>query len=142
MAKRQPPKPSKESPPTINTWKAFIDAQEIMTNQYSAPFEVAFTKIDKESNLHFTLVENNFYISILQHIKTAFPKIKDTQINFEKKFFQYNLADEIDDKAQAKLESYAAANYFDFLPKPCITGSVSLRQSPYQKISKRLLRFR
>jgi hypothetical protein len=60
---------------TINSWKAFIKAQEIFVNQYSEPFAIEFKKTDKAGLAHFT-IEQRSPLSNMTH-----PEVPNIQTN-------------------------------------------------------------
>ena len=75
---------------TINSWKAFIKAQEIFVNQYSEPFAIEFKKTDKTGLAHFTIEQRNPLSSIIHSLEKSFPGILQNDINIKDGYLLYD----------------------------------------------------
>lgn len=115
---------------TINSWKAFIKAQEIFVNQYSEPFAIEFKKTDKTGLAHFTIEQRNPLSSIIHSLEKSFPGILQNDINIKDGYLLYDSSRS--PQHTDELKEVADANYFEFDYKPCFSGHVSLKENPYK----------
>ena len=116
---------------TVSTWKAFIDAQQILADQYSEPFEIRVTKI-QNGEIKGEVVEDNQQWKILPKLKNAFPDLpEDLRLNSD--YFSYPYNGRINSNNLIELKSFAENNYFDFNPKPCISGTIQYEEDIFQK---------
>ncbi len=115
---------------TINSWKAFIKAQEVFVNQYSEPFIIEYKKSDKEGIAHFVIQQKNPLSNILSYLERSFPGIIENDIKIKDGYLLYDSSRTPQHKEE--LKEIADANYFEFDYKPCFSGYVSLKENPYK----------
>lgn len=115
----------------MKIWEAYIDAQELMTGQYSRPFQIKYLS-GNEGGEHIVELIESPRRDIIQKIKDTFPDISDDDIHLEEGYFLFS-TDRLDYINQDRLNEfvkYCDANYFDFVPRPCLTGRVELQADP------------
>lgn len=115
---------------TINSWKAFIKAQEVFINQYSESFSIEFKKKDKTGLAHFTIEQKNPLSNVIYSLQKSFPGILQNDINIKDGYLLYD-SSRIPQYTD-ELKEVADANYFEFDYKPCFSGHVSLKENPYK----------
>lgn len=113
----------------VNTWKAFIKAQEVFINQYAEPFSISYTKTDNENFLHFDIEEKNPLNSIGRIIRKAFPGVHDEEINLRAGYLHYDssLSPQISEELMAEAE----ANYLELDKKPCFSGTIKEKSNAF-----------
>lgn len=119
---------------TIDSWKAFIKAQEIFVNQYAEPFSIKYSKTDREALAHFTIEQKDPLLNIIPSLKKSFPGILEEDINVKEGYLLYDST-----KIPAHLDELKETletNYFDFNYKPCFSGYVKLEEDPYKWLEK------
>jgi superfamily I DNA and/or RNA helicase len=114
----------------INTWKAFIKAQEIFVNQYSEPFSIVFRKLDRSGIAIFQVEQKDPLASVLPSLEMAFPGITQRDINLKDGYLLYDSTKVPVDIPE--LEESVAANYFEFGYKPCFSGYIYYKTNPYK----------
>ena len=117
---------------TINSWKAFIKAQEIFVNQYAEPFFISYTKLDKEGFAHFEIIQQNPLTGIIPILEKSFPGILEDDIKIRDGYLLYDST--LSPKQSNELKEVAEANYFEFDFKPCFSGFVRIKENPYKWI--------
>lgn len=115
---------------TINSWKAFIKAQEIFVKQYSEPFAIEFKKTDKAGLAHFTIEQRSPLSNIIHSLERSFPGILQNDIIIKDGYLLYDSSRS--PQHTDELKEVAEANYFEFDYKPCFSGHVSLKENPYK----------
>jgi superfamily I DNA and/or RNA helicase len=121
---------SKDNKSTINSWKAFIKAQEVFVNQYSEPFTIVFKKTDKEGLTHFEITQTDPLLNIFHSLLKSFPGISKEDINIKDGYLLYDSSST--PQHTNELKEIADANYFEFDYKPCFSGHVSLKENPFK----------
>lgn len=118
----------------INTWKAFIQAQEVFINQYAEPFTITFRKTENDGLLQFDIEKKNPLNAVGQIINQAFPQIIDDDIKLNAGYLLYDstLSPQINDDLLAE----ADANYLEFDPTPCFTGFVKEKSDAFHWIKE------
>lgn len=119
---------------TINSWKAFIKAQEIFVNQYSEPFTIEFNKKDKTGAAHFKIEQKPPLSNITHSLEKSFPGILQNDINIKDGYLLYDSSRS--PQHTEELKEVADANYFEFDYKPCFSGHVSLKENPYKWLAE------
>nr|MBP7185120.1 hypothetical protein [Saprospiraceae bacterium] len=114
---------------TINSWKAFIKAQEIFVNQYSEPFTIEFEKTDKNGLANFTIEQRSPLSNIINPLEKSFPGILQNDININDGYLLYDSSKS--PQYMDELKEVADANYFEFDRNPCFSGHVSIKGNPY-----------
>ncbi len=115
---------------TIDSWKAYIKAQEIFVNQYSEPYTIEFEKTDKSGLANFVIEQRNPLSNIMHSLEKSFPGILQNDINIKAGYLLYDsskIPQHIDE-----LREVADANYFEVDNKPCFSGHVILKDNPYK----------
>ena len=115
---------------TINSWRAFIKAQEIYINQYSEPFAIEFKKTDKAGLAHFTIEQKSPLSNIIHSLERSFPGILQNDINIKDGYLLYDSSRS--PQHTDELKEAADANFFEFDYKPFFSGHVSLKENPYK----------
>lgn len=123
----------------MEIWKAFVDAQEVITSQYSQPFDITYKYSGEENDHHFFYSEDPIE-SVKEEIIKVFTGISLFDIHLENEYFLYpsESMDSLDKKQLKSLREFCDANYYDFIPKPCITGKVQLLNNPFKVLSKEI----
>ena len=120
----------------LDTWKAFIKAQEVFINQYAEPFSISYTKTDNENFLHFDIEEKNPLNSIDRIIHEAFPEVNDDEINLIAGYLHYDssLSPQISEEIIAEAE----ANYLELDNKPCFSGTIKEKSNAFRWLKEEI----
>jgi len=116
----------------IESWKAFIKAQEIFINQYAEPFQIVFKKSEKDGNTHFEIIPKHPFSRFWPTLKNGFIGIEESDVYLKEGYILYD-ADKSPKNAEMLREG-AAANYFDIDLKACFSGYFLSTGKPYDWI--------
>ena len=112
----------------MKIWKAYILAQEILTNQYSQPFTIKYIQSPNEGQYQFKYIDT-LKVTIKDKIKSTFDGLSNSAIQIDNRFFYYpsDLLGTINNEALTALVEYCDSNFFDFEPMSFIEGTIKLK---------------
>jgi superfamily I DNA and/or RNA helicase len=124
----------------MEIWKAYVEAQDIITKQYSQPFKAKYKSSINDNTHLFEYSNDDNEKSLLREIQKQFPEVTEDMIRINEGYFLFksDLLKNLDKKGLEKFKKFCDSNYFDFIPKPCITGNVQLRKRPFIGLSRKL----
>lgn len=122
---------------TMEIWQAFVEAQDVITSQYSQPFDIVYNYSTEEGEHHFTYLEKPSG-TVVEEIQAVFRGITEDDIHLNRGYFLFPLVfmNHLNSQKLELFREFCDANYYDFIPKPSITGEVRLREDPFKSLSK------
>jgi len=118
----------------IDTWKAYVKAQEALTSQYSEPFNIKAVNDSDTDPTRFEIEQLDPVNVIYPELKRVFRGIKKEDIKIEKGYFLHDAEQPVGKTAY--LKEFAEANYFEFSPKPCFSGEVEFNEPPFSWVEE------
>lgn len=123
----------------IEIWKAYVEAQEIIANQYAQPLDIKHVRNIGENQAVFEHIDRT-YESLNKKIQSTFPGIKVEDLKLDERYFLYptELQEQLSEEQLKEFFDSSRAIGFDFPSNPVVGGQVTLRYNPYFKVGRKL----
>lgn len=123
----------------IEIWKAYVEAQEIIANQYAQPLDIRHVRNIDENQAVFEHIEKP-YESLTKKIQSTFPGINFEDLNLDEGYFLYSteLQEQLSEEQLKEFIDSSRAKGFDFSPNPVVGGRVKLQYNPYRQVEREL----
>lgn len=123
----------------IEIWKAYVEAQEIIANQYAQPLTLKYKQNTGENRAVFEHIDEP-YESLIDKIQLAFPGIDFGDLKLDEGYFLYP-TEKNETLSTEKLTEFidsSRALGFDFPSNPVVDGLVRLKFNPFKEVKKDL----
>ena len=67
----------------FEVWKSYIDALDILTNQYSEPFDINVLEAKNDSSVVCRYIDTNQKDKIFEGLLKVFPSLKKENVNYQ-----------------------------------------------------------
>ena len=114
----------------FEVWKSYIDALDILTNQYSEPFDIKVSEVKNDSSVVCRYIDTNQKIKIFEGLLKVFPSLKKENVNYQDNHLLYPSNEAINNSEIEYLKSFAEANHFEFSSKPAFSGTFKYNRTP------------
>ncbi|MDG4950778.1 AAA domain-containing protein [Weeksellaceae bacterium KMM 9724] len=114
----------------FEVWKSYIDALDILTNQYSEPFDIKILEAKKDSSVVYRYIDSNQRDKIFKGLLKVFPNLNKENVNYQDNHLLYPLVEEINNSEIEDLKSFADSNHFEFSSKPAFSGTFKYPKTP------------
>ena len=114
----------------FEVWKSYIDALDILTNQYSEPFDVKVLEAKNDSSVVCRYIDTNQKDKIFEGLLKVFPNLKKDNINYHDNHLLYPSSEAINNSKIEELKSFAESNHFEFTSKPAFSGTFQYNKTP------------
>lgn len=106
----------------FEVWKLYIDALDILTNQYSEPFDINVLKAKNDSSVVCRYIDSNHKDKIFEGLLKVFPSLKKENINYQDNHLLYPSSEAVNNSEIKDLKFFAGSNHFEFSSKPAFSG--------------------
>jgi DNA polymerase alpha-associated DNA helicase A len=113
----------------FEVWKAYIEALDILTNQYSEPFDIHVLEAKNDSSVVCQYIDNQ-KDKIFGGLLKVFPDLKEKDINYKKNYLLYPSTELIQASQLDDLHIFADSNHFEFSSKPAFSGTFKYKKNP------------
>ena len=114
----------------FEVWKSYIDALDILTNQYSEPFDIKVLEAKKDSSVVCRYIDTNQKDKIFEGLLKVFPSLKKENVNYQDNHFLYPSSEAINNSEIEGLKTFADSNHFEFSSKPAFSGTFKYIRTP------------
>lgn len=106
----------------FEVWKSYIDALDLLTNQYSEPFDIKVLEAKNDSSVVCRYIDTNQRDKIFEGLLKVFPSLKKENVNYRDNHLLYPSSEAINNSELEDLKSFADSNHFEFSSKPAFSG--------------------
>jgi DNA polymerase alpha-associated DNA helicase A len=114
----------------FEVWKSYIDALDILTNQYSEPFDIKVLEAKNDSSVVCRYIDTNQKDKIFEGLLKVFPSLKNENVNYQDNHLLYPSSEAINNSAIEDLKTFADSNHFEFSSKPAFSGTFKYNRTP------------
>ena len=114
----------------FEVWKSYIDALDILTNQYSEPFDIKVLEAKNDSSVVCRYIDTNQKDKIFEGLLKVFPSLKKENVNYQDNHILYPSSEAINNSEIEELKTFADSNHFDFSSKPAFSGVFKYNRNP------------
>jgi len=114
----------------FEVWKSYIDALDILTNQYSEPFDIKVLEIKNDSSVVCRYIDDNQKEKVYEGLLKVFPSLQKENINYQGNFILYPSSESISESEIDVLTTFADSNHFEFSSKPAFSGTFRYNKNP------------
>ncbi|MHC5202478.1 AAA domain-containing protein [Myroides sp. LJL110] len=114
----------------FEVWKSYIDALDILTNQYSEPFDIKVLEAKNDSSVVCRYIDTNQKGKIFEGLLKVFPSLKKENVNYQDNHLLYPSSEAINNSEIEDLKSFADSNHFEFSSKPAFSGTFKYNKTP------------
>lgn len=114
----------------FEVWKSYIDALDILTNQYSEPFDIQMVETNNDSSVICKYIDSNQRDKIFEGLLKVFPSLTKANVNYQDNYLLYPSFEAINNSAIEDLKSFADSNHFEFSSKPTFSGTFKCESTP------------
>ena len=114
----------------FEVWKSYIDALDILTNQYSEPFDIKVLKTKDDSSVICRYIDTNQKDKIFEGLLKVFPSLKKENVNYHNNHLLYPSSEAINNSKIEDLKTFAYSNHFEFSSKPAFSGTFTYNKTP------------
>lgn len=114
----------------FEVWKSYIDALDILTNQYSEPFDIKVLEAKNDSSVVCRYIDANQKDKIFEGLLKVFPSLKKENLNYHDNHLLYPSSEAINNSEIEDLKSFADSNHFEFSSKPAFSGTFKYNKTP------------
>lgn len=114
----------------FEVWKSYIDALDILTNQYSEPFDIKVLEAKDDSSVECRYVDTNQKDKIFEGLLRVFPRLRRENVNYQDNYLLYPSTEALNNSEIEGLKSFADANHFEFSSKPAFSGTFIYNRTP------------
>lgn len=121
----------------FEVWNLYIDALDILTNQYSEPFDIKVLQAMSDSTVVCRYIDTKQKDKIFDCLLKVFPVLKKENVNYKDSHLLYPLSDGIDSSEIEDLKIFADSNHFEFSSKPVLSGVFKCNKNRLSEILKK-----
>ncbi len=114
----------------FEVWKSYIDALDILTNQYSEPFEIKVLEAKNDSSVICRYIDTNQKDKIFEGLLKVFPRLSKENVNYQDNHLLYPSLEAINNSEIEDLKSFADSNHFEFSSRPAFSGTFKYNRTP------------
>ena len=114
----------------FEVWKSYIDALDILTNQYSEPFDIKVLEAKNDSSVVCRYIDNNQRDKIFEGLLKVFPSLLKENVNYQDNYLLYPSTEAINNSKIEGLKTFADSNHFEFSSKPAFSGTFKYNCTP------------
>lgn len=114
----------------FDIWKSYIEALEILNNQYSESFDLTVLEVKEDLSVVCRYNDNEHKSKIFNGLLKVFPRLKKENLNYNDNYLLYPSSEAINKSEIEGLISFADANHFIFNSKPAFTGIFTFNRTP------------
>lgn len=114
----------------FEVWKSYIDALDILTNQYSEPFDIKVLEAKNDSSIVCRYIDSNQKDKIFEGLLKVYPRLKKENVNYQDNHLLYPSSEAINNSEIEDLKSFADSNHFEFSSKPAFSGTFKYNRAP------------
>src|SRR5690554_2103123 len=114
----------------FEVWKSYIDALDILTNQYSEPFDIKVLEVKNDSSIICRFIDANQKDKIFEGLLKVFPSLKKENVNYLDNHLLYPSFEAINNAGIEDLSAFADSNHFEFSAKPAFSGTFTYNRTP------------
>ena len=114
----------------FEVWKSYIDALDILTNQYSEPFDIKVLEVKDDNSVVCRYIDTNQKDKIFAGLLKVFPSLKKVNVNYQDKHLLYSSSEAINHSEIEHLKTFADSNHFEFSSKPAFSGTFKHNKTP------------
>ena len=114
----------------FEVWKSYVDALDILTNQFSEPFDIKVLEAKNDLSVVCRYIDNNQKDKIFEGLLKVFPSLIKENINYQDNHLLYPSSEAINNSEIEGLKSFADSNHFEFSSKPAFSGTFKYNKTP------------
>jgi superfamily I DNA and/or RNA helicase len=114
----------------FDIWKSYIEALEILNNQYSESFDLTVLEVKEDLSVVCRYNDSEHKTKIFNGLLKVFPRLKKENLNYNDNYLLYPSSEAINKSEIEGLLSFADSNHFIFNSKPAFTGIFTFNRTP------------
>ncbi|WP_296622587.1 DEAD/DEAH box helicase [Marivirga sp.] len=114
----------------FDVWKSYIDVLEILTNQYSEPFDIKVLEVKNDSSVICRYIDDNHREKIFENLVKVFPELRKNNLNYQGNYLLYPSKETICTSELEALKVFSESNHFEFSSKPAFSGTFKYNNTP------------